>query len=131
MRLTADEFLSAFYQPNAPVHFRVFSDRKAEEPEYKGNKYTETIAGLPNLLPVLKQHNKKNRGIFFVVNSGGDLDDEITGINAQFAENDTLPVQEQMKRLEGFPEVPAQLLADAGREGITVSGNTAAAGQAV
>lgn len=107
MRLTAGEFLSAFYQPNAPVHFRVFSDRKAEEPEYKGNKYTETIAGLPNLLPVLKQHNKKNRGIFFVVNSGGDLDDEITGINAQFAENDTLPVQEQMKRLEGFPLPPS------------------------
>ena len=36
-------FLSAFYSENDEVCIRVFSDRKAEDPEYKGNKYTEKL----------------------------------------------------------------------------------------
>ena len=65
------KFLSAFFGENDDICFRVFSDRKAEEPEYKGNKYTEKLKNIDTLLPTLKQHNKKNRGVFFVINSGG------------------------------------------------------------
>ena len=52
-------FLSAFYSENDEVYIRAFSDRKAEVPEYKGNKYTEKLKNIDVLLPTLKQHNKK------------------------------------------------------------------------
>ena len=56
------KFLSAFFGENDDICFRVFSDRKAEEPEYKGNKYTEKLKNIDTLLPTLKQHNKEQRG---------------------------------------------------------------------
>ena len=55
-------FLSAFYSENDEVCIRVFSDHKAKDPEYKGNKYTEKLKNIDVLLPTLKQHNKKHRG---------------------------------------------------------------------
>ena len=88
-------FLSAFYSENDEACIRVFSDRKAEDPEYKGNKYTEKLKNIDVLLTTLKQHNEKHRGIFFVVNSGGHTDEEITRINAQFVEMDTGSFEEQ------------------------------------
>lgn len=91
-------FLSAVYSENDEVCIRVFSDRKAEDPEYKGNKYTEKLKNIDVLLPTLKQHNEKHRGIFFVVNSGGHTDEEITRINAQFVEMDTGSFEESSRR---------------------------------
>ena len=100
-------FLSAFYSENDEACIRVFSDRKAEDPEYKGNKYTEKLKNIDVLLPTLKQHNEKHRGIFFVVNSGGQTDEEITRINAQFVEMDTGSFEEQREKINAFALPPS------------------------
>jgi uncharacterized protein (DUF927 family) len=116
INLTAAEFLSAFFAPEDTVCFRVFSDRKDEEPDYKGNKYAEKLKDVDSLLPVLNQHNERNRGVFFMINSGagtsgaGHTDNDITRINAQFVENDTLSFNEQMARLEAFPLPPSVIV---------------------
>ena len=99
-------FLSAFYSENDRVCIRVFSDRKAEDPEYKGNKYTEKLKNIDVLLPTLKQHNKKHRGIFFVVNSGGHTDEEIIRVNAQFVEMDTGSFEKQQEKINAFSLPP-------------------------
>jgi putative DNA primase/helicase len=101
------KFLSAFFGENDDICFRVFSDRKAEEPEYKGNKYTEQLKNIDTLLPTLKQHNKKNRGVFFVINSGGHSDSDITRINAQFVEMDSGSFKEQQAKIDAFPLPPS------------------------
>ena len=80
---------------------------KAEEPEYKGNKYTEKLKNIDTLLPTLKQHNKKNRGVFFVINSGGHSDSDITRINAQFVEMDSGNFKEQQTKIDAFPLPPS------------------------
>ncbi len=72
-------------------------------------------------MDTLHKHNAQNRGIYFVVNSGGHEDGEIARINAQFMECDELSMEEQLKQIEAFPlepslivknpEIPAYLLA--------------------
>ena len=101
------KFLSAFYQETDDVCIRVFSDRKAEDPEFKGQKYTDKLSNIQNILPMLKQHNEKHRGIFFVVNSGGHTDEEITKVNAQFVEMDTGSFEEQQAKINSFKFEPS------------------------
>lgn len=62
---------------------------------------------LDQLIPELMEHNEKNRGIFFVINSGGHEDREITKINAQFFESDGLSIEEQMEQIHQFPLEPS------------------------
>lgn len=107
INISISEFLSAFFAPEDMICFRVFSDRKDADPDYKGNKYAEKLKDVDSLLPLLKQHNERNRGIFFVVNSGGHNDTDIARINAQFVECDTLSIDEQMARLEAFALPPS------------------------
>ena len=52
-------------------------------------------------------HNEANRGIFFVVNSGGNSDRKINKINAQFFECDTLSLEEQLENISKFPLEPS------------------------
>ena len=52
-------------------------------------------------------HNEANRGIFFVVNSGGNSDSKINKINAQFFECDTLSLEEQLENISKFPLEPS------------------------
>jgi putative DNA primase/helicase len=53
---------------------------------------------------ILKSFYTRN---FFVVNYGGHWGKQIKRINAQFVENDTLPIEEQYKRLMDFPLEPS------------------------
>lgn len=101
------KFLAAFLGADDMVGIRIFSDRKGDEPEYKGNKYTEKLKNIDSLLPTLKQHNENNRGVFFVVNSGGHSDEAITHINAQFVEMDSRTFEEQQASIDAFPLLPS------------------------
>jgi putative DNA primase/helicase len=101
------KFLSAFYGENDDVCIRVFSDRKAEDPEFKGQKYTDKLSNIENIMPMLKQHNEKHRGVFFVVNGGGHTDEEITTVNAQFVEMDTGSFEEQQAKIDAFKLPPS------------------------
>lgn len=101
------KFLSAFFADQDVVGIRIFSDRKSEEPDYKGNKYSEKLSAVESLFPTLEQHNEKNRGVFFVINSGGHMDEDITRINAQFVEMDSGSFEEQQAKIDAFPLPPS------------------------
>jgi putative DNA primase/helicase len=108
LNIPVEEFLRPFFNADENVCIRVFSDRK--EQGFKGQKLQVNMGRIETILPLLADHNIKNRGVFFVVNYGGQEDREITRVNAQFVENDNLPVEEQYKRLMDFPLEPSLIV---------------------
>ena len=76
-----EEFLRPFFNPSENVCMRVFSDKKNDG--FKGQKFDFNVDKIESYVPILKEHNAKNRGIFFAVNYGGHEDKEIKRINAQ------------------------------------------------
>ena len=103
--ITPKQFLGAFFDAGDVIHLRVFADRK-DQP-FTGMKLSTNLESFDGMLPQLEAHNDKNRGIFFVVNAGGQTDQEITRINAQFVECDDLPLEEQWERICAFPLEPS------------------------
>lgn len=93
--VTPKQFLGAFFDAGDTIHLRIFADQK-DQP-FTGMKLATNLELFDGLLLQLQAHNARNRGIFFVVNAGGQTDQEITRINAQFVECDDLPLDEQWK----------------------------------
>lgn len=87
------------------INIRVFSDKKGTG--FKGKNLSFNIKDFPSKSKILMAHNEANRGIFFVVNSGGNSDRKINKINAQFFECDTLSLGEQMENISKFPLEPS------------------------
>jgi putative DNA primase/helicase len=100
-----EQFLLALFDPNDKVCIRIFDDRKGST--FKGLKLECDVGKFPQLTETLQKHNSENRGIFFVVNTGGNNDNEITRINAQFVESDEGTFEEQWARIEAFPIQPS------------------------
>ena len=103
-----EEFLRPFFDAGETVCLRVFSDRK--DPAFKGAKLECPAGRIGGVMETLKKHNAKNRGIFFVVNYGGHEDADITRINAQFVECDSLSFEEQLAAIEEFPVEPSLIV---------------------
>lgn len=108
LNVPLEEFLRPFFGPGDTICLRIFDDKKAGT--FKGAKLETTLAGIPALMDTLKKHNAQNRGIYFVVNSGGHEDGEITRINAQFMECDELSMDEQLTQIEAFPLEPSLIV---------------------
>lgn len=87
------------------INIRIFSDKKGTG--FKGKNLSFNIKGFQSKSKVLMAHNEANRGIFFVVNSGGNSDRKINKINAQFFECDTLSLEEQLENISKFPLEPS------------------------
>lgn len=87
------------------INIRVFSDKKGTG--FKGKNLSFNMKNFPSKSKILMAHNEANRGIFFVVNSGGNSDRKINKINAQFFECDTLSLEEQMENISKFPLEPS------------------------
>lgn len=87
------------------INIRIFSDKKGTG--FKGKNLSFNIKDFPSKSKILRAHNEANRGIFFVVNSGGNSDRKINKINAQFFECDTLSLEEQMENISKFPLEPS------------------------
>ncbi len=104
--ISPEEFLRAFFAPEDRICLRVFADRK-DGILFKGMKLETTLNTFAQMMPRLQEQNAMNRGIFFVVNSGGHEDKQIAHINAQFMECDDLPLEEQWQRIRGFPLQPS------------------------
>ena len=102
-----DEFLRPFFDSGETVNIRVFDDKKTGT--FKGQKLECELGKIASLADTLKKHNNQSRGIFFVVNYGGDRDEDISRVNAVFVENDSLSIEEQIARLEAF-ELPPSLM---------------------
>lgn len=87
------------------INIRIFSDKKGTG--FKGKNLSFNIKDFQSKSKVLMAHNEVNRGIFFVVNSGGNSDRKINKINAQFFECDTLSLEEQLENISKFPLEPS------------------------
>ena len=103
--VTPKQFLGAFFDAGDAIHLRIFADRKDQS--FTGMKLRTTLEAFNSMVPQLEAHNDKNRGIFFVVNAGGQADQEITRINAQFVECDDLSLDEQWAQIKAFPLEPS------------------------
>lgn len=108
MKITFEQFLNPFFESGEMVHIRIFDDKKTGT--FKGLKLEREYGKISALEETLRKHNTQNRGIFFVVNFGGDKDEDITRINAIFVENDDLPIDEQIERLTAFPLPPSLMV---------------------
>lgn len=105
------DFLEAFFPDSKEViNFRAFKPKKA--PKNYFNK--------PEVISVTRERLKSEsilqrklaqlnttRGIYFVVNSGGDSDEVITRFNAFFMEIDDIPIKEQHELLDNAPLQPS------------------------
>lgn len=105
MAVTAQDIINCLFNPNDVVNLRVFDDTKTSG--FTGAKMTIEAGKFTTIEEKLVKHNEQNRGVFFVVNYGGDTDKSITRINAQFVEMDDLSFDEQQKRIDAFPLAPS------------------------
>lgn len=87
------------------INIRIFSDKKGTG--FKGKNLSFNIKDFQSKSKILMAHNEANRGIFFVVNSGGNSDRKINKINAQFFECDTLSLEDQLENISKFPLEPS------------------------
>lgn len=109
--MTISGFLAAFFRDeNENLHLRAFKPKgQPDSPDNRPLKFVTSraeLAGDRKLQGSLQEANK-TRGIYFVVNSGGDCDDDITRFNGWFAEDDTRSIAEQHARLDSAPIQPA------------------------
>ncbi len=103
-----EEFIKPFFDADETVCLRIFSDKKNSA--FRGQKLECQASKISGIIDTLKKHNRQDRGIFFVVNFGGHEDNEISRINAQFVENDTLSIEKQLEQIEAFPLPPSLIV---------------------
>lgn len=102
------DIIGTMFNPSDEVCLRVFADKKGDP--FTGTKLSVEAAKFNTLMPTLEQHNQQDRGIFFVVNYGGQTDADIKRINAQFVESDELSLDEQEKQIMAFPLKPSLII---------------------
>ncbi len=108
MSVTANDVLTSLFNPTEKVHFRVFDDKKSGV--FSGAKLECECGKFATLVSTLKRHNEQSRGVFYVVNAGGQDDKSITRINAQFVEMDTGSFEEQQAKIDAFPLPPSMII---------------------
>ena len=108
MNISAQDVINVMFNPDDTVNLRVFDDRK--EGIFTGAKLSVEAGKFFAVESTLREHNKKNHGIFFVVNSGGQTDDSITRINAQFVEMDDKTFEKQQALIDAFPLPPSMVI---------------------
>ncbi len=108
MKVSAKDVISSLFNPDEEVCIRVFADKKGDA--FTGCKLNVEAGKFATMEEVLKKHNEQNRGIFYVVNYGGQDDSSITRINAQFVECDSLSIEEQRAQIDAFPLAPSLII---------------------
>lgn len=108
LNVPLEEFLRPFFDAGETVCLRVFDDRKSGT--FRGQKLECEAGKISAIVDTLKKHNEQNRGIYFVINYGGHEDADITRINAQFVECDSLSIEEQFAQIEAFPLPPSLIV---------------------
>jgi hypothetical protein len=109
--VTTDDFLAAFVpDPCEEINLRAFKPKEAPESEErfaprKERTFREALSCADDLQKSLAELNK-TRGLYFVVNGGGDRDDEITNFRACFAEMDEKTLAEQHAIFDAAPIPP-------------------------
>lgn len=98
------------YKETDKVYIRTMFDNKSDK-EKMPIKKEIVMYNFSNILENLKNENAESRGIFFVVNGGGDEDNKVKAskvtAKAQFIDFDDFPFDEQIERLNNFPLEPS------------------------
>lgn len=108
MEISAQQVLLSLFNAEDTVCLRVFPDR--DDDIFKGQKLSVECGKFSSVEKLLKEHNALNRGVFFVVNYGGQDDDSITRINAQFVEMDHDSFEAQQAKIDAFPLPPSMII---------------------
>ncbi len=108
MNVTAQDVLNALFNPAEQINLRVFDDRKTGV--FAGAKFSCECGKYAGMEEALRKHNEQNRGIFYVVNFGGQEDTQIVRINAQFVEMDDGSFEEQQTKIDAFPLPPSMII---------------------
>ncbi len=106
--ISLKEFLNCFFKDNEKICFRVLSDKK--DKNFNSIKLSSRLKDIDETEKILRRHNLKDRGIFFVVNYGGHFDRDIERINAQFFECDNISLEEQYEKIMAFPLEPSIII---------------------
>jgi hypothetical protein len=110
-QISISKFLSAFYpDTQEKIYLRSFKPKGAlDKPDNIPQKYTVTRAELTFSEPTKHRLETDNitRGIYFVVNAGGNTDKDITRYNAFFVENDNRSIEEQHAALDAALLAPS------------------------
>lgn len=106
-QISLTDFLGAFYpNPHEKIFLRTFKAKGTPDTlEIWPAKYSTTrtqLSANSNFKAMLDRANV-TRGIYFVVNAGGNEDSEITRYNAFFVESDTKTRDEQNEALDNAP----------------------------
>lgn len=109
---TLSGFLAAFFpDEHEPIHLRAFAPKKAPtgDARFTARKIVVMQKALATDEAIQEQlcQLNKTRGLYFVVNAGGDTDEEIVRFNAWFAEDDGRSIDEQHQRLSAAPLLPS------------------------
>ncbi len=108
-KISLSDFLRVFNGQDCSIHLRAFGPKGCDpdKPEFKPVKTTAQLGELASLKnELLKIY--RTRGLYFVVNGGGDRDNDITRFTAAFVESDTRPISEQHEVLDESP-VPTSI----------------------
>lgn len=108
MQISAQDVVNSLFNPDDTVYLRVFDDKKRGT--FTGAKLDVEAGKFATIEKALADHNAMERGIFFVVNTGGQDDASITRINAQFVEIDDLSFDEQQALIDAFPLAPSMII---------------------
>jgi putative DNA primase/helicase len=104
------DFLGAFFSEDEPIHIRAFKAKNTRDSQAnRPQKMSITRAQLrddPSVLQSLLELNKQ-RGVYFVVNSGGQSKTSIRRITAFFAESDDVVKSDQHRLLDAAPLKPS------------------------
>jgi len=102
------EFLKAIFGENGPICLRAFpAKRDKETPDNSPVKLSVTIAELTKGKVRQLRDLNRTRGVYFVVNTGGHTDAEITRYNAFFCEADDTPIAAQHTAFDAAPIPPS------------------------
>lgn len=105
---TLEQFLSAIVaDKNQIINLRTFGAKGTKAVTPKTYKTTWNNFENDNELQSKLASDNKTSGIYFVVNSGGNKDEDITRYNAFFSEIDDRPMEEQHQAFDFCPIQPS------------------------
>ena len=106
-QVSYQEFFKALgYGINEKVFLRLFDDSKTNKAD-TGSKLDQDLGLFGNIVNHLKAENAKRRGVYFVVNGGGQTDNAVKKsgcCKAQFFEIDDNSFDEQIDKINQFIE---------------------------
>ena len=107
-RVSYYDFFSAFgYSDRDKLYLRTFKDKGEKD---SGRNYDCILKNLSFFEKSLHDDNREDRGIFFVVNGGGQKDSDVKEVKAFFIDDDEASFEEQIEKLNSFDLEPSVII---------------------